>query len=211
MAARPLRIVVLIIVAFAAGLLLARLLVPGKVEPPQTERATVFVPPRALPALDLIDQDGQPLHADFFDGHWTFVFFGFTQCPDICPTMMATLAQSVRELADLPPGQRPRVLLVSLDPERDTPAILAPYVRFFDPAFHGATGTLETTAAAAAAFSVPYAKVSLPEGGYTLDHGSGLFIVGPTGATAAYLSAPHDARTIARDYRSIVTWAERNR
>jgi protein SCO1/2 len=171
----------------------------------------VFVPPRALPPLELIDQDGQPLRTEFFTGHWTFVFFGFTQCPDICPTMLATLAQSVRELADLPPGQRPRVLLVSLDPERDPPEILAPYVRFFDPAFLGATGTLESTAAAASAFNVPYAKVSLPEGGYTLDHGSGLFLVGPSGSTIAYLSSPHDARTIARDYRSIVTWAESRR
>ena len=211
MSARPLRIVVLVIVAFAAGLLLARLLAPAKVEPPRTERATAFSTPRALPALDLIDQDGKPLGTDFFQGHWTLVFFGFTQCPDICPTTLATLAQTVRQLGDLPAGQRPRVLLVSVDPERDTPDILAPYVRFFDPAFLGATGTLEATAAAAAAFNVPYAKVSLPDGGYTLDHGSGVFIVGPSGGTVAYLSSPHDAATIARDYRSVVAWAEQRR
>jgi protein SCO1/2 len=107
----------------------------------------------------------------------------------------------------LPPAEQPRVLLVSVDPERDTQDILAPYVRFFDPAFLGARGSLEATAAAAGAFNVPYAKVALPDGGYTLDHGSGIFIVGPSGGTEAYLSAPHDAATIARDYRKIVAWA----
>jgi len=208
MAVRTLRIVVLVIVAFAAGLLLARLLAPSKVEPPQTERATVFSAPRAVPPLDLVDQDGEALGPDFFKGHWTLVFFGFTQCPDICPTTLATLAQTVRQLTDLPAAEQPRVLLVSVDPERDTPDILAPYVRFFDPAFLGAQGSLEATAAAAAAFNVPYAKVALPEGGYTLDHGSGIFIVGPSGGTEAYLSSPHQAATIASDYRKIVAWAE---
>lgn len=211
MATRPLRIVVLAIVAFAAGLLLARLLSPAAPAPPQTERATVFPAPRALPALDLVDQDGTPLGADFFTGHWTLVFFGFTQCPDVCPTSLATLAQAVQQLGDLPAAERPRVLMVSVDPERDTVEIIAPYVRFFDPSFLGATGSLEATAAAAAAFNVPYAKVPLPEGGYTLDHGSGVFVVGPSGGTEAYLSAPHQASTIARDYRSIVAWAAQRR
>jgi protein SCO1/2 len=211
MAARPLRIVVLVIVAFAAGLLLARLLAPGKAAPPQLEQATVFPAPRALPTLDLVDQDGKPLPARFFDGHWTLVFFGFTQCPDICPTTLATLAQANKQFAGLPASSRPRVLLVSVDPERDPPSILAPYVRFFDPAFLAATGTLEATAAAAAAFNVPYAKVPQDGGGYTLDHGSGIFVVGPTGGVVAYLSAPHDTARIAANVRNIVTWSESQR
>jgi protein SCO1/2 len=211
MAVRPLRIVVLVIVAFAAGLLLARWLVQGTPAPPSTERATVLPEPRALPALELTDQDGRPLVARPFDGHWTLVFFGFTQCPDVCPTTLATLAEARRQLADLPRGQQPRVLLVSVDPERDTTEILAPYVRFFDPAFLAARGSPEATATTAAAFGVPYAKVTLPEGGYTLDHGSGLFLVGPGGGIEAYFSAPHDAGTIARDYRAIVAWADARR
>jgi len=211
MTSSPQRIVILAIVAFAAGLILARMLAPSTPAPPQTERATVFSAPRAVPPLDLLDQDGRPLGPDFFDGHWTLVFFGFTQCPDVCPTTLATLAQVVRQLGDLPTGEQPRVLLVSVDPERDTQDILAPYVRFFDPAFLGARGSLEATAAAAGAFNVPYAKVPLPDGGYTLDHGSGIFIVGPSGGTEAYLSAPHEAAIIARDYRKVVAWAERRK
>jgi protein SCO1/2 len=207
MAARPLRTVVLVIVAFAAGLILARLATPSRTAPPQTERATVLPEPRPVPPLRLVDQDARPMPADYFAGHWTLVFFGFTQCPDICPTTLATLAQVRRQLADLPPERQPRVLLVSVDPKRDTPERLAAYVRFFDPAFLGATGTDEATAAAAAAFGVPYSRVAMPEGGYTMDHGSGLFLVGPTGGLVAFLSGPHEAATIARDYRRIVAWA----
>ena len=208
MAARPLRIAILVIVAFAAGLILARLLTPARIAPPETERATVLPEPRSLPPLELVDQDGRALPAGFFASHWTLVFFGFTQCPDICPTTLATLAQVRAQLADLPEVARPRVLLVSVDPERDPPERLAAYVRFFDPSFLGATGSAEATAAAASAFGVPYARVPLPEGGYTMDHGSGLFLVGPGGGLVAYLSAPHEAAIIARDFRRILEWTE---
>jgi protein SCO1/2 len=211
MAARPLRIAILVIVAFAAGLILARLLTPARIAPPETERATVLPEPRSLPPLDLVDQDGRALPAGFFASHWTLVFFGFTQCPDICPTTLATLAQVNAQLADLPDAARPRVLLISVDPERDPPERIAAYVRFFDPTFLGATGSAEATAAAAAAFGVPYARVSMPEGGYTMDHGSGLFLVGPGGGLVAYLSAPHETGVIARDFRRILEWTEERR
>lgn len=211
MAARPLRIAILAIVAFAAGLLLARVLVPSKPAPPATEHATVLDPPRALPALSLVDVDGRPLGPDFFKGAWTIVFFGFTTCPDVCPTTLATLAQFAKQLEDLPQSARPRVLLVTVDPERDDPAKLGAYVRFFDPAFLGATGSLEAVSAAATAFGVPFAKVSLPEGGYTMDHGSGLFVVDPSGSIVAYSSSPHVADVLARDYRSLVARQEENR
>ena len=131
MAARPLRIVVLVIVAFAAGLLLARLLAPGRAAPPATE-VRRCCPARALPTLDLVDQDGRPLAA-FFAGHWTLVFFGFTQCPDICPTTLATLAQAERA-ARRPAGGFPAARVARERRPRARPArALAPYVRFFDP------------------------------------------------------------------------------
>jgi protein SCO1/2 len=208
MAARPLRIGILAIVAFAAGLFLARAFWPATPPAPQTERATVLPSPRALPPIALTDHDGRPLGPDFFANRWTLVFFGFTNCPDICPTTLATLAQLTRQLTDLPAGQRPAELLVSVDPERDDAARLKAYVTFFDPSFVGATGTPQAVAAAAAAFGVPYAKVSLPGGGYTMDHGSGVFVIGPSGGIVAYLSGPHDARVMARDYRKVVAYVD---
>lgn len=207
MAARSLRIVILAIVAFAGGLLIARALKPPTAALPKTERATLLSEPIALPVLGLVNQDGLPLGADFFKGRWTIVFFGFTSCPDICPTTLAALSLATRQLADLSPAQRPRVLMVTVDPERDDPARLSAYVRFYNPAFLGATGKPAAVAAAANAFGVPYAKVTLPEGGYTMDHGSGIFVVGPSGGIVAYSSAPHDASTIARDYRKVLAYA----
>ena len=205
----PLRIVLAAIVAFALGLILARVFVTLREVPvPVTENATILPQPRELPPLDLVDQDNRPLPRDFLRKRWTFVFFGFTQCPDVCPTTLATLAQMKKKLADLPAEQQPRVLLVSVDPERDTAAILKPYVTFFDPTFLGATGTLAAIGQAARAFSVPFAKVPLPDGGYTMDHGAGLFVVSPAGALAAYSSPPLDATVLARDFRKVVQYFE---
>ncbi|MFO1394943.1 MAG: SCO family protein [Steroidobacteraceae bacterium] len=204
MTKRTLRILILAIVAFAAGLLIARGLATGPSRAPRTERATVLDAPRALPPLTLVDQDGRPLGPDYFRGHWTLVFFGYTSCPDVCPTTLAMLVNVAKALRDLPQAERPRVLFVSVDPERDDPARLAAYVRFFDPAFEGATGDAAAVAAAAGAFGVPYLKVPVPGGAYNMDHGTGIFLVGPGGRLVAYSSAPHDAATLARDYRSIV-------
>jgi protein SCO1/2 len=204
-ARNTLLIAVLAIVAFALGLVLSRSwLSPRPAPPPTLESATLFETPRPLPALDLVDQDGQPLET--LRDHWTLVFFGFTHCPDVCPTSLTLLAATRRQLLDLPAAQQPRVLLISVDPERDTPARLREYVRFFDPSFLGATGSLDGVQQAAGAFAVPYAKVPLPQGGYTMDHGAGVFVVAPSGNVLAYSSPPLQADVLARDYRAAVGW-----
>jgi protein SCO1/2 len=211
MTARLLRIGVIAIVAFALGLVLARALLPRPAPPPVTELATVLPAPRALPPFTLLRHDGRPLDNGFFKGHWTLVFFGYTHCPDVCPTTLALLAQATRALADLPPSRRPQVLFVSVDPERDDAKQLSAYVTFFDPAFVGATGTAEQVATAAAAFSVPYARVPTPDGGYTMDHGSAIFIVGPSGGLDALASGARDPASLARDFRTVVNYVERTR
>ncbi|HEX9207529.1 MAG TPA: SCO family protein [Steroidobacteraceae bacterium] len=204
-----LRLVLLAIVAFVVGLVVARgLFRPAAVPVPATENATIFVPPRALPPLALVDADGKPLGPRFLEGHWTLVFFGFTHCPDVCPTTLTVLGQVHKLLGSMPAGRQPRVLLVTVDPERDTPQRLRDYVRFFDPAFTGATGTPEAIRQAAAAFAVPYAKVPLPGGGYTMDHGAGVFTVGPAGQVVAYSSPPLSADVLARDFRKTVQYVE---
>ena len=148
----------------------------------------------------------RPLGADFFRGRWTLVYFGFTSCPDICPTGLAMLAQVRKLLADLPAAQQPRVLFVSLDPERDSPEHVGNYVRFFDPAFLGATGSPRGVAAAAAAFALPFAKVPLPTGGYTIDHGTAVYLVGPEGSIVAIASGVREPGPLARDYRKTVAY-----
>jgi len=200
MSARPLLIGAVAIVAFAVGAILAR----GWHGPsPAPTHATEIAPPRQLPEVTLTDQDGKPLDATFFRQGWTLVFFGFTRCPDVCPTTLATLARTRAALADLPVAQQPRVLLVSVDPEHDRASLLGDYVRHYDPTFHAATGNPDAVRAVAAAFGVPYARVALGEGAYTIDHGAGVFLVAPDGI-AAYSGAPHDAAVLARDYRLVL-------
>lgn len=206
------RVALFAIVAFVLGLFLAKgLLAPRAVPVPATINATILPQTRALPPLDLIDQDGKPLAPDTLRGGWTIVFFGFTQCPDICPTTLALLAQTRQRLASLPAAQQPQVLLISVDPERDTPAVLKPYVTFFDASFRGATGTPAGVQQAATAFGVPFMKMPLPDGGYTMDHGAGLFIVAPDGGIAAYSSPPLTAEGLAADFRSVVQYFEAKR
>lgn len=203
------RLVVLAIVAFVVGLVVARaVLKPAEVPIPATENATVYAPPRPLPPLDLVGQDGQPLGPDFLKDHWTLVFFGFTHCPDVCPTTLTVLKQVRKSLATLQDTQQPRVLFVSVDPERDTPERLREYVQFFDPSFLGASGTAAGVQQAAAAFAVPYAKVPLPDGGYTMDHGAGVFVVAPSGEIVAYSSPPLRAEVLARDFRKTQQYVE---
>jgi protein SCO1/2 len=212
MTARPVLIGVVLIVAFALGLFAAQRWFSGQSPPvPALARATLYPAPQDLGDLALSDQDGKPFTTDAMRGQWWLAFFGFTQCPDVCPTTLATLARTRTALEDLPAPEQPRVLLISVDPERDTPERLAAYVHYFDPRFVGATGTLPEVAATAKRFGVPYAKVSLPGGGYTLDHGAGVFIVDPEAAIVAYSSAPHDASVLAADYRAIVAYRSRRR
>jgi protein SCO1/2 len=208
MSARPLLTGVVVIVAFAVGLFVARAFWRTP-EPPPLERATLYPAPRPIPELELVDQDGRPLDRSGLAGRWTLIFFGFTNCPDVCPTTLATLKRARDELADLSPDLRPDVLLISVDPERDTPDRLGAYVRFFDTSFRGATGSPDAIGAFTRAFAVPYAKVALDGDSYTVDHGSAVFVLDPGAAIVAHSSAPHDARVLAADDRRIIDFVGR--
>ena len=192
------------IVAVTSGILSARWLLGHQADAqPAVATATLLVPPRPLPPLALVDQDNQPFGADRLRGGWSFVFFGFTSCPDVCPVTMSALAQTRKLLADLPEPSRPRVVMISVDPERDTPERLAAYVKGFDPAFVGATGTKPAIDELAQRMGVLVATRPLDGDNYTVDHSTSVFLVGPDGALRALFSAPHEPDKIAADYRRI--------
>ena len=125
--------------------------------------------------LSMPDVNGQPRTLGDFKGKVTVVFFGYTQCPDVCPTTMAELAQVKKALgAD---GDKLQAVFVSIDPERDTPEILKSYMASFDPNFVALRGTLAQTQATAKEFKVYFAKVpGKAEGSYTMDHSAGAFV-----------------------------------
>jgi protein SCO1/2 len=202
-----LRLGLFAIVAFAVGLVVSRaVLAPRSATVPKTESATILSPARDLPTFQLVDQDGRSLPPDFLRHRWSVVFFGFTHCPDVCPTTLATLAQFRKQLTALAADEQPRVVFVSVDPERDTPQHIKEYIRFFDPSFIGATGTPAAVRKVANAFSVPFIRVPLPDGGYTVDHGAGVFVIAPSGRIVAYASPPLAPDVLARDYRQTVQY-----
>jgi protein SCO1 len=193
------------IVAVAAGILSARWVLQrhdGAQHGVAT--ATLLVQPRPLPPLQLIDQDNRPFDAQRLRGGWSLLFFGFTSCPDVCPVTMRALAETSKLLADLPESRRPRVVMISVDPERDTPEQLAAYVKGFDPTFVGATGTKPAIDELAQRMGVLAATRPLESGGYTVDHTTSVFLIDPDGALHALFSAPHSPKLIAEDYRRIV-------
>jgi protein SCO1/2 len=130
------------------------------------------------PRFSLFDTDHRRRSEEDFRGLVCVVFFGFTQCPDICPTEMFKLALVVKRLGTL--ASQVRVLFISLDPERDTAALLKTYVAAFDPDFIGLTGSAADINRAAESFSVQFAKV--PQGNsYTIAHSSGAYVLDKTG------------------------------
>lgn len=125
-------------------------------------------------ALSLPDTQGRLRTLDDFKGRVTVVFFGYTQCPDVCPTTMHEVAQAKQALGAQ--GAKVQGVFVTVDPERDTPQVLEAYVRNFNPEFVALRGTPEQTRDAAKAFKIFFAKVPGKDGGYTMDHTAGAFV-----------------------------------
>jgi len=196
------------ILALLAGILVALRMSGPHVSTPPEVGGTVFNAPRPLPEVTLVDQTGAAFAPGQLAGHWSLLFFGFTHCPDVCPTTLTTLAQAVAQLGDLPPARRPRVYMISVDPGRDDPARMAEYVSYFDPQFVGVTGDPEAVDALAKGLGVAYAYVPREDGSYSVDHTAAIFVLDPDGSLVALLSTPHSATGIARDFRAITDFLE---
>lgn len=155
--------------------------------------------------LALPDQNGTPRSLADFKGKVTVVFFGYTQCPDVCPTTMAELAQVKKSLgAD---GERVQGVFVTVDPERDTPELLKAYMGSFDPSFVALRGTPEQTAAAAKEFKVFYAKVPNKSGSYTMDHTAGSYVFDTEGKVRLFTRYGTGAEALASDIKALLAEA----
>jgi len=153
--------------------------------------------------LSLPDVDGKPRTIADFKGKVTVVFFGYTQCPDVCPTTMAELAQVKKSLgAD---GDKLQGVFVTIDPERDTPEILKAYMGSFDPSFVALRGTVDQTKAAAQEFKVFFAKVpGKVEGSYTMDHTAGAFILDGKGNARLFERYGGGADSLGADIKALM-------
>ncbi|HEY1394147.1 MAG TPA: SCO family protein [Methylibium sp.] len=154
--------------------------------------------------LSLPDVDGKPRSLADFKGKAVLVFFGYTQCPDVCPTTMAELAEVRRQLG--PDGERVQGVFVTLDPERDTAALLKNYVAGFDPSFVALRGTPEQTQAAAKAFKVFYEKVPSKDGSgnYTLDHTAAAYLFDPQGRVRVFERYGTGPQDLAADFKLLL-------
>jgi len=153
--------------------------------------------------LSLPDQDGKLRTLADFKGKVVVVFFGYTQCPDVCPTTMAELAQVKRSLG--PAGEKVQGVFVSIDPERDTPQLLKAYMANFDPGFVALRGTPEQTAAAAKEFKVFYAKVpGKTEGSYTMDHTAGSYVFDAAGRLRLFVRYGTGADALVADLKTLL-------
>lgn len=153
--------------------------------------------------LSLPDADGKPRQLADFKGKVTLVFFGYTQCPDVCPTTLAELATVKRDLGK--DGERVQGVFVSVDPERDTPEILKAYMAGFDAGFVALRGTPEQTQAAARNFKVFFAKApGKTEGSYTVDHTAGTYVFDAQGRVRLFVRYGSGAEALAHDLKLLL-------
>jgi protein SCO1/2 len=168
----------------------------------------VLPEPREISDFSLTDQSGRPFTQQNFRGAWTLVFFGFTHCPDVCPSTLYDLQQVNQKLDEggLVGATPHRVLFVSVDPERDTPGRLREYLEFFDPSFIGVTGNHAALEPFSRQMSIAY-RIEDHEPGtavYNVDHSASILLVAPSGRLYGVFPAPHDAAMIAQDMASVI-------
>ncbi len=187
MSLKNLIIAILLGTALAAGIFVA-----SKVSAPAKPQAAFIVPlPGELPEFSLLDQTGGPVNAGTFRGQWDLVFFGFTNCPDVCPTTLQILANAQRELIETGSRTPPRIVLVSVDPERDTPELLGEYLDYFGEGNLAVTGDLEELTRLTSALGIYFEKVAGEDGSYAVDHSAAVLVLDPDAKFSALFSAPH--------------------
>ena len=198
-------LILLVALATGAGLLTAEYVYNRDPQADGRQLQTVHLlsKPRELPVFALQQSDRTPLVPGELRGHWTVVFLGYTFCPDVCPTTLAQLAQAQKQWAALPESTRPRVLFVSVDPERDTVERLGEYAHGFHRDTLAATADVPSLEAFARSLSLVFAKAPPPEGApadqYTMDHSGTLAVLDPQGRMAGIVQPPLDPKAIAAD------------
>lgn len=176
---------------------------PAAPDLPATQAVRLFQPPRVLPPFSLSQSDGTQLVPGELKGHWTLVFLGFTHCPDVCPTTLAELAQAQKQWTSIPEATRPRVLFVSVDPERDVPDRIGEYAHAFHRDTLAATAEIPALEQFTRSLSLVFAKMPLedgPPGAYTMDHSATLVVLDPQGRMAGVVQPPLDPKAIASDF-----------
>lgn len=171
-------------------------------------QGVILVPPKSLPEFTLTDNKQRPFGVKKLKNTWSILFFGYTHCPDVCPTTLQTL-RKVNEKLEQMQVTPPQTIFVSVDPERDTPDILDSYMNYFNKDFIGLNGDIAELEKLAGALGVYFRKAAGASGDieaddYAMDHTAAFIVINPQGTVAAFLSPPHEVDRIIRDLRVIV-------
>lgn len=199
-------LILVAVIAAVVGLTFSKVLTGTRqADPTQLLDAGIVLLPqgRSLPALQLTDHNGQPLAVNELKDKWTLVFFGYTFCPDICPTTLAELRQ-LNGMLPQATREKLRVAMVSIDPERDTPAQLKQYLGYFDPAYLGLTGALADIQTFAGRVGIPFIPGDTSQPNYTVDHSGNLVLIGPDGSQRGFIRAPLNVAKLAEQLPKLV-------
>lgn len=185
-------------------LVAAMFMLPRTVErAPRPETATVIDEPRPLPDFELADTAGRPFTAADLEGGFHLLFFGFTNCPDVCPLTLQVLAEVRPRLEQRFGEDAPDVVFVSVDPARDTPERIASYLQNFDPGFTGVTGSDEALAPLLDTLGVAVRKQENEGESYNVTHSGHVFVIGPDGEWRAVFRPSTSADVLVSDYARI--------
>jgi protein SCO1/2 len=171
-------------------------------EPVTTQQALLMPELRPLKPFSLTAHDGTAFDNQRLLGHWTFMSFGYTSCPDTCPTTMALFTRIHSRIQAQQSTEPYQITFVSVDPERDSLQRLSEYVTYFDPSFVGATGPEEALQALTKPLGILYKRVETKDSAmeYVMDHSASIILVDPQGRFHAYFNPPHDAEKMANDF-----------
>lgn len=188
-----------LLLLFAAFLVGAAAIVAGALALLPQPANKVAAPSAVGGPFELVDQDGQTVTQETFAGQPFLVFFGFTHCPDVCPTSLFEMSQAFEALG--PDARKITGLFISVDPERDTPEVMKSYLGSFHPSIQGLSGTPEQVAAVAKAYRVYAKKVPTQGGDYTMDHTAIIYLMGKDGEFIAPFNLKRPPEAVAEDLR----------
>jgi protein SCO1/2 len=171
--------------------------------PQAPKNATELPEPRALADVRFVDKTGAPARLSDFKGNYTLLFFGFTNCPDVCPLTLSLLAQVRADIASRAPRLTPRILFVSVDPSRDTPERITAYLNGFDAEFAGVTASDAELAPLLAMLGVAVEKHEHGGANYNVVHNSAIYVLDANAQWIAVTTGPHDPQVVASDFLRI--------
>ncbi len=168
---------------------------------------SIISPPVTLPDINLIDHNRASVSIDDFKGHWTMAFFGYSHCPDVCPTSLAIMKRVAKKLRAEDKEKNTRYLFVSLDPFRDTPDVLKEYVTFFDPAFTGITGEKVEIDKLSERVGVIYDyEGDVRDENFIVNHYAAILIIDPKARLRAHILPPHSVEKVFGAFTRIRTY-----